>query len=107
MGLYQEFRSWQKVANYLSSMNGHTFNKGMLQQVANGKRRAPNSILHVLGLPLNPVPAQPCPKCGNVPLTKRCPTCRKKPQCTPEEQQAAQAERERRRLAAYVLKYNG
>ena len=60
------------MAEHLSGRNGHTFNKGMLQQVATGKRKATNHILSVLGLPLRPIPAQPCVKCGTVHITARC-----------------------------------
>lgn len=70
LALYSEFGSWQKVADNLS--NGHKINRGMLQQVAYGKRRASNSVLHALGLPLNTVTIPPCKKCGEGHSTKRC-----------------------------------
>jgi hypothetical protein len=71
-GLHSEFGSWSKVAAHLKLASGVEFKKSQLQQIAAGKRPAPNSVLHVLGLPLKEVPAQPCAKCGKVHTTNRC-----------------------------------
>lgn len=97
--LYLRTGSWQKLANSL----GLEKSKGVIYSVAKGKRRPTPSICKALGIEYEVMaPAPVCPKHGVV-HPGRCPRARK----TPAEQQATQAERERRKLAAMVRQYNG
>lgn len=97
-GLYLEFGSWRKVAQNLDHAS---LNPGLLSRIAKGKKPAPNSVLFALGLPLKEVPAQPCKRCGDVHVTKRC-TKRKEGVRVIDYQ-----ERDRKRLELYVRQYNG
>src|SRR3972149_7987394 len=49
---------------------------GTLCAIAKGRTPQKTSIRAALGLPVT-APAPVCPPCGNVPLARRCPTCRK------------------------------
>lgn len=70
--LKDEHRTWQAVSGWISRPGSRPFNVGLLWQVANGKKSAPNSLLLALGLPLKEMPAAPCRNCGEVHTTKRC-----------------------------------
>jgi len=56
---------------------------GALNSIAQGKRSVPNRIIIKLNralnwrLPLHPVPAAPCVKCGEVHVKRSCPKRRK------------------------------
>ncbi len=73
--LHRTARSWSIVAHDLDE------NRGQLNAIAHGTRRAPNRVIIKLNqalrlkLPLNLVPAAPCLYCGEVHLrkSKRCP----------------------------------
>lgn len=64
--------SWSKLGKELG------VNKGLLNAVANGKRRAPNSLIakmnkiYRLHLKFNMVPVPPCRKCGEGHPARRC-----------------------------------
>lgn len=70
--LKTELGTWQAVSKALGGIN-----RGLLYDIANGKKPAPNSILKALGLPLKHMLAPVCPVCGIVHVSKRCPTKRK------------------------------
>lgn len=70
LALHSEFSTWLKVSEKIS--NGHRIDPSLLRRIAKGQKRAPNSVLHALGLPLNSVTVPPCKRCGDAHPTKRC-----------------------------------
>ena len=76
--LKRKHGTWRAVSEWISKPGQKPINTGMLYQVAEGKRSAPNSILKALRLPLKTLPAPVCEQCGHVHTTKRC-TLKPKP----------------------------
>lgn len=70
--LKRKHGTWRAVSEWISKPGQKPINTGMLYQVAEGKRSAPNSILQALRLPLKTLPAPVCSQCGHVHTTKRC-----------------------------------
>jgi hypothetical protein len=73
LSMYRRLKKWQAVADQLHE------NKGLVNAVAHGKRKAPNHLIISLNkalrlrLPLNEVPATPCRHCGLVHVRRSCP----------------------------------
>lgn len=63
LNLKKRFKTWDGVADHLG------LNKGLLHQVATGKRHSP-TVYHALDLAV-PVAVQPCP-CGQVHTRGTC-----------------------------------
>ena len=77
--LYHKHGSYRAVAEAIGpTRDGRLINPGYLSQIARGERRASNAVLARLKLPLNPVPYEPCKRCGQAKSSKRCPHCRKR-----------------------------
>jgi len=66
------YGSWAAVAEDIG------MNRGVLCAVANGKRKASNSLLHALGLPPRTVAVEPCAHCGQAHTLKHCPRAPRK-----------------------------
>lgn len=66
-----QHRTWEKVAEHLTTKTGEKVNKGLCYQVAEGKTESA-TMRHILGLPPLPVLVTPCP-CGQ-PHTHLCAT---------------------------------
>jgi predicted RNA-binding Zn-ribbon protein involved in translation (DUF1610 family) len=94
--LYKEKRNWRLVAESLC------LNKGLVYAVAKGQRKPTPQVYRALHIPIEcKKMVTVCPKCGNVPLTTRCPTCRKPAKRTTWD------EREANKIQRYTRQYNG
>ena len=65
--------TWAEVAAEVSRRANKPISAGYIYQIAKGTRKPPNLVLMALRLPLRPVLAPPCPKCGQVHVRKTCP----------------------------------
>lgn len=72
---YKTEKSWSAVGKILK------LNKGLVNAVARGVKKAPPKVLRALGLPVTTnVLAQVCPECGEAHIrTARCPKKKKLP----------------------------
>jgi hypothetical protein len=66
-------RTWAEVAKIVSERGRHPVSTAYVYQIAQGRKPAPNYVLLALKLPLRPVLAPPCRKCGKVHVRKTCP----------------------------------
>ena len=69
--------TWAEVAAEVSRRANKPISAGYIYQIAKGTRKPPNLVLMALRLPLRPVLAPPCPKCGQVHVRKTCPQRRR------------------------------
>lgn len=68
--LHDKLGSWEALERKLG------INRGLLNAVYHFRKRAPNRLLHALGLPMRTMPAPVCPIHGIPHITKRCPRTR-------------------------------
>lgn len=66
--------SWRALVATIEQTSGVRVNPGYLSAIAAGHRRASNTVLRAIGLPLNAVPVKPCARCGELhDFKKTCP----------------------------------